>query len=358
MWVGRSRNKSLWRNREYVLLWSGQTVSAIGSQFSGFVLPLLVLVLTNSAAQAGLIGALEGLPYLILSVPAGILIDRWNRKAVMIVCECSRGINMVSIPAAFAVGHVYVPQLYVVALIEGTLFVFFNLAETSSLARIVPSEQLPSALAQQELTWGISALAGPTLAGALYSVVSAAFPFLVDAISYAISALSLFRMRAAFQMPRAAPTGNLVTGIREALHWLWHQPLLRALALLSAAGDFLFSGIGLIPMVIAQQQMHASPVAIGLIFTFAAIGGIVGSFFSSWVQRRLTLGQAVIGSEWATSLLFPLLLVAPNPLGLGLVRTLLSTTVSVSNPIRLNYQLAVTPDRLQGRVNSLTALIA
>jgi MFS family permease len=165
-------------------------------------------------------------------------------------------------------------------------------------------------------------------------------------------------MRAAFQMPRAAPTGNLVTGIREALHWLWHQPLLRALALLSAAGDFLFSGIGLIPMVIAQQQMHASPVAIGLIFTFAAIGGIVGSFFSSWVQRRLTLGQAVIGSEWATSLLFPLPLVAPNPLGLGLVRTLLSTTVSVSNPIRLNYQLAVTPDRLQGRVNSLTALIA
>lgn len=178
--------RSLWRNREYLLLWSGQTVSAIGSQFSGFVIPLLVLALTNSPADAGLVGALQGVPYIILSLPAGALADRWNRKTVMIVADCGRALNMVSVPIGLAAGRLTVGQLYIVALIEGTLFVFFNVAETASLAQVVSTEQLPAAVASQETTWGISALVGPAAAGALYQAVSAALPFLVDAVSYGI----------------------------------------------------------------------------------------------------------------------------------------------------------------------------
>src|SRR5579859_7507541 len=111
--------RSLWRNPEYRLLWGGQTISAIGSQFSGFVIPLLVLALTNSPAEAGLVGALQGVPYAVLSLPAGALADRWNRKTVMIVADSIRGLNMLSVPLALASAHLTVTQLYVVALVDG-----------------------------------------------------------------------------------------------------------------------------------------------------------------------------------------------------------------------------------------------
>lgn len=353
-----SPSGSLWRSREYLLLWGGQTVSAIGSQFSGFVIPLLVLALTNSPAEAGLVGALQGVPYIILSLPAGALADRWNRKTIMIACDSLRALNMLSVPLALATGHLTMTQIYVVALVEGTLFVFFNVAETASLAHVVSPEQLPAAVASQETTWGISALVGPVVAGALYQAVSAALPFLVDAGSYLVSALSLSTMRAQFQAEREVPPGSLLSGMGEALRWLWGQPLLRFLAIITAAGDFLFSGIGLIPLVIARQQMHASPVVIGLIFTLAAIGGIVGSALAPRLQRRATFGPTLIGTSWILALLYPLLAVAPNPVALGLIRAGMSGTVSISNTIRLSYPLARIPDALQGRVTSLTTLVA
>jgi len=353
-----SEPRSLRHNRDYLLLWSGQTVSAIGSQFTGFIIPLLVLALTNSPAQAGLVGALQGVPYIVLSLPAGALVDRWNRKMVMIICDSGRAVNVLTVPVALAIGHLSMAQLYVVALVEGTLFVFFNVAEVASLVRVVGPDQLPGAIARQETTWGISALIGPAAAGALYQAVSAALPFLVDACSYLVSALSLSRIRTQFQADRSVPAGTLRSEMHDALLWLWRQPLLRFVALVTAVGDFLFSGIGLIPLVIARQQMHASPVTIGLIFTLAAIGGILGSSVAGWVQRRVTFGPALIAAEWMLALLYPLLAIAPNPVALGLVRTAMSGTVSVSNTVRLSYQLGCIPDALQGRVNSLTTLLA
>jgi|SRR5579884_247360 len=349
---------SLWRNTDYLLLWSGQTVSAIGSQLSGFVLPLLVLVLTGSPAQAGLIGALEGVPYLVLSLPAGALADRWNRKSIMIVCDAVRAVNMFSVPLAFVTHHLSLPHLYAVALIEGSLFVFFNVAETASLIRVVGHDQLPSAIARQETTWGISALVGPAAAGFLYQAASAALPFLADGCSYALSAVSLTAIRTPFQAEPEEQPVSLVEGTREALAWLWRQPLLRIIVAISAAGDLLFSGIGLIPMVIARQEMHARPLAIGLIFTLAAIGAIAGSSVAGAIRRRVRFSVGVIGTEWIVALLYPLLALAPNPLALGLIRSGMSATVSVSNTYRLSYQIGSIPDALQGRVNSLTTLIA
>jgi hypothetical protein len=144
----------------------------------------------------------------------------------------------------------------------------------------------------------------------------------------------------------------------EAIRWLWRQPLLCFLAVFSAAGDFLFSGIGLIPMVIARQEMHAPPVAIGFIFTLAAIGGLLGSAVAPWVQHRARFGPTLISTSWVLVVLYPLLAIAPNPVALGLVRTAMSSTVSISNTVRLSYPLARIPDAMQGRVNSLTTLIA
>ncbi len=124
--------RRLWRNRDYMLLWSGQAVSSIGTQVSTIAFPFLVLAMTGSATQAGLMGAVRAVPYLIFSLPAGALIDRWNRKRVMIICDTGRALALGSIPAALLLAQLTLLQLYIVSAVEGTLFVFFNLAEVAA----------------------------------------------------------------------------------------------------------------------------------------------------------------------------------------------------------------------------------
>src|SRR5436309_601038 len=191
----------LWRNRDYMLLWWGQMISAVGTRVSMLAFPLFVLALTHSPAQAGLIGAMRGLPYALLILPAGALVDRWNRKRVMILCDIGRAIALGSIPIALILGRLTIVQLYVVSLVEGILFTFFGLAETACLPQVVAKEQLPTAAAQGMAIDSVSELIGPAIGGVLYSI-GRAIPFLTDAISYAASALSLFFIKAQFQEER------------------------------------------------------------------------------------------------------------------------------------------------------------
>src|SRR2546423_6883100 len=267
--------KSLWLNLDYMLLWSGQIVSNVGTQVSTLAFPLLILALTNSPAQAGFAGALRALPYVIFSLPAGALIDRWDRKRVMILCDTGRALSMASIPVALVLGHLTILQLYLVSLIEGTLFVFFNIAEAACLPRVVPKEQLPAATAQNMATDGITVLLGPSLGGALYSA-GRLLPFVADAVSYVVSVISLFFIKVKFQKERVAARRNLWVEIREGLSWLWHQPLIRFIAILTGGNNLISSGYVLIIIVLAQQQ-HASSFIIGLIFAVGGIGGIIGA---------------------------------------------------------------------------------
>src|SRR6266702_393699 len=168
--IAPKRPVPLWSNLDYMLLWSGQMISSTGTQISYLAFPLLILALTRSPAQAGLAGALRALPYLIFSLPAGALIDRWDRKRVMILCDIGRAISMASIPFALAIGQLTVLQLFIVSAIEGTLYVFFNIAEAACLPRVVAKEQLPAATAQNMATDGINSLVGPPLGGALFAL--------------------------------------------------------------------------------------------------------------------------------------------------------------------------------------------
>jgi MFS family permease len=123
----------LWRNRDYLFLVSGQAISSMGTEVSDLAYILLVLALTGSPAQVGFVGALEVAPVLILSMPAGALIDRWDRRRVMIFCDMARALIVVSIPVAFATGHLTLVQIYITALLEPTFGVFFDLAERACL---------------------------------------------------------------------------------------------------------------------------------------------------------------------------------------------------------------------------------
>src|SRR5690349_10261548 len=152
----------LWRNRDYLLLWGGQAISTTGSAASELALPLLILSLTHSPVQAGLVGALRTVSMLLTNLPAGALVDRWNRKYTMMWCDAGRAVALASVPLALALGHLAAAQLYLVAAVEGVLATFFDLAQAAAIPRVVRKEQLSTAVAQQEVTAGVVTLLGPS----------------------------------------------------------------------------------------------------------------------------------------------------------------------------------------------------
>ncbi len=348
--------RALWFNRDYMLLWSGQIVSNVGTQVSQLAFPLLILAITRSPALAGFAGALRALPYIIFSLPAGALIDRWDRKRVMILCDIGRAVSMASIPIAYAFGQLTVLQLFIVSAIEGTLFVFFNIAEAACLPRVVPKSQLPDATAQNMATDGITVLAGPPLGGALY-LIGNVLPFLADAISYVVSVLSLFFIKTNFQEKRTVARRKLWVEIVEGLSWLWHQPLIRFMAILTGGNNLVNAGYTLIIIVLAQS-MHASSFVIGVIFAIGGIGGILGAVVAPFIHKRVSFGQGIIGTSWIFALMMPLYIIAPNPVVLGVITALVFIAGPVYNVVQFSYRSALIPDELQGRVNSVFRLIA
>jgi MFS family permease len=347
---------SLWRNRDYILLWGGQGISTLGSAISRLTFPLLILAFTGSPAQAGFVGALNALPYLILSLPAGALIDRWDRKRVMLLCDAGRAVNMASIPVMIALGHLTLVQLYCNSLIEGSFFVFFNLAEVACLPRVVSQEQLPAATGQNEAITNVATLLGPLLGGFFFSLYRL-LPFLLDAISYVVSVLSLFFIKTTFQEKRVVKHRKLWVEIGEGLRWLWQHRLIRMMAFLTGSINFGMAGIVLI-LIILAQRLHTSTTFIGLVITIGGVGGILGSLLGAPIQRRFSFGKVIIGVIWVQALLSPLFVVAPNAILLGIIAAAFFTVIPIYNVTQFSYRLSLIPDELQGRVNSVFRLVA
>ena len=221
---------SLWRNRAYLLLWGGQVVSNVGSGVSQIAYPLLILAITHSVVQAALISAVRSLAYVLFMLPVGALLDRWNRKLVMIVSDTGRALMLASIVLAFAWGHLTILQLYITGFLEVSLSTFFDIAELSCLPHVVAKEQLPEALGRTQATYGIMNLLSPPLGGLLFTL-RPLLPFLVDALSYVVSVCSLLFIHIPFQEQRdVLVVRNLAFEIGQGLRWLWHQPLLRSMA--------------------------------------------------------------------------------------------------------------------------------
>ncbi len=346
----------LWRHRDYMLLWSGQVVSTLGSAASTIVYPLLVLALTHSPAAAGIAGALRAIPYLVFSLPVGALIDRWDRRRVMIRCDIGRAIAAISIPIAIAFGWLTVWQIYAAVLIEGSLFVFFNIAEVAALPRVVPQVQLPQAAAQNEAGFGLANIVGPSLGTFLYQTFGRGVPFVADALSYCVSVASLLAIRTPFRS-QAAAARDLRVEIADGLRWLWGKPLIRYMALLTGGLNLVNAAMPLIVIVLAKS-LGAKDAEIGVIFSVAGIGGIAGSLIGGQIQKRFSFGRVIVAIVWLDALLFPLYALVPSYWLLGAVSGLTYLTSPVYNVVQFSYRLALIPDELQGRVNSTFRLLA
>jgi predicted MFS family arabinose efflux permease len=340
-----------------MLLWNAQLVSTLGSAASSIVYPLLILALTDSPTAAGIASALRVVPYLLFAIPVGALIDRWDRKRVMIWCDLGRLVAVAWIPLALWLDMLALWQIYAVSFIEGSLFVFFNLAEVAALPRVVPPEQLPAATAQNHAAFDAAQVAGPSIGTLLFQTLGRAAPFIADALSYLASAIALSLVRSEFRSNTPPPATGLRTQIAEGFRWLWGQPLIRTMAFVTGGINFAYAATPLL-MIVLAKRLGASDIDIGAMFTIGGIGGVLGSLIGGRVQRRFSFGAVIVFIVWAQALLFPLYLAAPSVMLLGAVYASIYVMAPVYNVVQFSYRVALIPDALQGRVNSIFRLLA
>lgn len=328
----------------------------LGTRVTGVAYPLLVLALTHSPAKAGIVGFAQSLPFMLFYLPAGALVDRWNRKRVMLVSEAVRALALGSIGIAIAFGSVTVAQLIAVAFVEGSCFVFFRLSESSALPQIVPREQLPTAIAQNQAREQGADLAGLPLGGVLFGV-SRMLPFVFDAVSYAVSFVSLLFIRPAFQEEREPRSTRLLADIKEGVSWLWSQTFLRVSVLLVTVTNFVFSAVYL-ALIVRAKDLGASPSLIGGMLAFGGVGALVGSLAAPTIQRRVHPKLVVMGSLWLWAVTAPVLAAVPNAVAIGAVWGVTTIAGPVFNVSLASYRYALVPDRLLARVQSAALVVA
>jgi Transmembrane secretion effector len=352
------RPGSVWRNQDYLLISGGQALSDIGGAVSELAFPLLVLTITHSAAQAGFMAAFRALPAMFFSLFAGVLVDRWDRRRVMLICDTGRALNIASIPIAYMLGHLTACQLYAAALLEGTLLIAFDLTKTAAMPQVVSRTDLTTVIAQDEFVEGTTSLLGPSLAGLLYTL-GAMLPFVTDALSYLISIATLWFVRTPLQPQRVSGPSqrlNVMAAISEGALWLRRQPFILTMTLLMGAGALVMPGTTLIVIILAERS-HASALLIGLIFASGGIGSILGSLVAPRLEHRLTVGASILTCRWYFVLAWPLYALAPVPLLLGALEFGTGFVDPIEDVPYFSHRLALIPEELQGRVIGACRLV-
>ena len=338
-----------------MLLQAGQLLSSAGTSSSSIAFPLLVLAITHSPAKAGIVAFGRTLAWALLTLPAGLAADRWSRRRLMIAADGVRLLAVGSLAAAIFLDRVAFWEIVVVAFVEGSGSALFRGSQPGALRAVVPTQQIPAAVAAETGRGAAVSLAGPPLGGALFGIARG-LPFLVDAVSYAFSTLSLLAMRTPFQEEREPQLASLSSRLAESFRFVWSRPFLRTCALLFGLANFIGPGVLLALVVIGRQQGLSGGEVGALVAAFGACL-LLGSFLSQYVRRLLPI-RAVLLLELWTWFGCALFLVRPSVyvLTAGILPTALA--IPSTDSVVHGYRIAMTPDRLLGRAESMTTFIA
>jgi MFS family permease len=351
--------------RDFLLLWSAYAISSLGSYVTLVALPLVAaLTLDAGPEQMGLLAAAETAPFLLAGLFAGVGVDRWPRRPVLIGADLGRAATLLTVPVAAGLDLLDLRLLYGVALVTGTLTTFFDVAHASFVPVLVRSDALVAANSRLHGTGATAQVAGPSVAGLLVGLVTAPFAVLVDAASFLISAALLLRVRV--REPKREQVGerlDLRLEIGEGVRAVLGDRTLRAVAACSATtslAGFTFLAVYILFMA---RELGLSSTGIGLVLSTGGVGALIGAALAGPAARRFGQGTAMIGAQvlfGVTGLAVPLAVLAPR-VALPLVVASeflqwLTYTVYVVNAVSLRQ--AVTPDRLQGRVNATFRFLA
>ncbi len=356
---------TLWRDRDFLRLWIGQTASSVGSAITSLALPTAaILVLHAGPLEVGLLAAFQRLPFLFLTLFAGAWLDRVRRRPVMIVADVARGLVLAAIPLAAFLGLLSMVELYVVAVVLGVFTVFFDIGVLSFLPGLIGREQLTEGYMKLDTSFSIANLVGPGLGGVLIQLISAPIALIGNAATYLISAVMLiFIRRPEPELGRSAPGAPAASRIRdeiaEGLRWVFGHPVLRSELLGITSAIFGLVMVQPLVLVFAYRSLHFSPSLLGAIFTLEGVAGLVGLWASARVVRLLGVGrtmwltQVVVGLG---TLLMPAAQFGQPIVVMGGALLVIGVAASIQDVNQVTLRQSLTPDRLQGRMNAIYRL--
>jgi len=348
----------LWPNRDFLWLWTAQTVSQFGSEITGLALPLVaILVLEASTFEVAVLAVVDWLPFVLFSLIAGVWVDRLPRRLILIAADWGRAIALGTIPLAYLLDVLTLGQLYVVGLTVGTLTLFFELSYQSYLPSLVNREELSEGNSKLEISRSGAQVAGPGLAGLLVSALTAPYAILFDAISFVASGLSLLRIRHRAEKPvqHDHQRPSFRTEISEGLRYTLRNPIQRAFIVFVAPMNLFSNMLFAIYLVYAVRVLDLTPTLIGIIFSIGSVGSLIGALTANRSARRFGIGRSLIvaATIGGCGMLF-------IPLATGdLVIPFLVLASFAYGFFVLNYFVtgvslvqATTPDHLLGRTNA------
>lgn len=350
------RPTPLRRNRNFRLLWIGEALSQVGSGATKLAYPLLVLLLTDSPVLAGVVGSASMAAHLVAQLPAGALVDRWNRRRVMLTADLVRAAAVAGLGLLVWMGHASWQLVLIVAVVTSVADAFFGPAHTSIIATVVPEEQLQPAFAANEARSHAASLVGPPAGGGLFGIAPAA-PFIADAVSYVASFLALLSLRgdfAASSAARAKPTATLRADVAEGIFFLVRTSVLRALALLVPLMNLAFTGV-MFTLILGLREGGASASTIGLVLAMIAVGGILGAMLAVRESQVRLWTWMVLISGGGCALVLVAALLLPSPLVAAPIAVLI-LLLPRANSEAIGYLITSTPRELHGRVSSALGL--
>ncbi|MCX4743956.1 MFS transporter [Kitasatospora sp. NBC_01287] len=358
------RASSLWRNRDFNLLWTGQCLSDVGSAMSDLALPLLVFQLTGSPTQAGLVGTAGLAVATTCRLPAGVLVDRFDRRRLMILCDVVRLVVYAALACAVVAGKATLALILVVVAGSAAASVVFTTAEFAAVRSLVRPDQLVTAVARNEARSYGSSLAGPPLGGLLFGL-GRALPFLGNALSFLLSLSALLCIRRPLQQPRPDPASDPASVPASVPGGTWWQgprfvlgnPFLRSLIVIAAPLNMAFTGM-IFALTISLRRSGLPPVLVGLVTMTIGVGGLLGAFTAPALQRRLRLPTLIRVICWSTAALMALSVLLSTGIAAAVPLAVAVFLGPAANAALFGYQAAVTPDHLQGRVVSVVLLAA
>ncbi|MCA0146647.1 MFS transporter [Blastococcus sp. LR1] len=346
----------LWRSHDFRQLWAAETVSQVGTQITLLALPVLaVAVLDATALEMGVLTALETAAFLVIGLPAGAWVDRWRRKRVLVVSDLVRALALGSLPVAYVLDVLALPQLFVVAAVTGTATVFFDVAYQSYLPSLVARDQIVDGNGKLEASRAVAQVAGPGLAGILLRFLGAPLLIAVDALSFLLSAAFLGRIRHVEVLPDRSARRRLRSEIAEGLSFVLRHPLLRRIVACTGTANLFSSISGTLLVLFALRTLGMSESTLGFVLSSGAVGGLLGAVTAAPFARLVGEGRAIPLSALLLApfaALTPLAAAGPPEVLLVVGVFGFSWAVVVYNVVQVSFRQRLCPPALLGRMNA------
>jgi MFS family permease len=350
---------ALWGHPDFIKLWTGQTISEFGSQISGLAIPLLAVVsLHASPFEFSVLGVLGFLPFILFALPAGVWVDRLRRRQILIVGDLARAMLLALVPILWAAGVLQLWHLLVLQFVIGVFTVFFDVAYQSYLPALIEREHLVDGNSKLQLTVSVSQVAGPSVSGALIGAVTAPYAVVADAISFVVSGVFMLRMRHRESPPKLEAGQShpkMWPQVKEGLVWVVRNPWLRAIAACTGSSNFFGTLAQSILVYYMVRSLHLSAFEIGAVFGVGSAGSILGALLANRLNGWLGVGRMIIFTIAVAqvgvfayplaprSFPLPVLMLGSAAFGFGAV---------AYNITQVSLRQAITPERLQGRMNA------